>query len=34
MKFIINTLLAIASSAESLSYWGFYKPKLNRNKSS
>ncbi len=34
MKYIIIALLGLASRAESLSYWGFYKPKLNRNKSS
>lgn len=31
MKLLIKSLLHIADKAESLSYWGFYKPKMKKN---
>lgn len=30
MKYLVDALLHIASRAESLSIWGFYKPRLKR----
>lgn len=34
MKYIIIALLGIAGRAESLSYWGFYKPMLRNGEKS